>query len=251
MKRILLAFFFWLTFITSALAEEINWSLDPNSIVEKSMSGSGYYSEGAGNAYNIKDNDVTTNYGVNCFAPPYPYPTTSSYSYTCTITLPQPVYLNRIEIIHGGIIKMGDASWYVDICRNDNWYNVLNGNIASITTTASNTIGLNNVTKVRVGSNATCHSGSLNSYQSGFAAYFISELRIWGAPPYVDIGLKAYDGTGVIKIACEPTEILTSPLRIHKNGITYGIILVDPADNRASKFRIKTNYGVKALAKLD
>ena len=64
-----------------------------------------------------------------------------------------------------------------------------------------------------------------------------------------DIGLRAYDGTAIIKIGCEDGP-LTSPLRISKNGATYGILLVAPDAANASKFRIQTTSGVKALMKL-
>jgi hypothetical protein len=68
-------------------------------------------------------------------------------------------------------------------------------------------------------------------------------------PPANDIGLRAYDGTGTIKIACE-VGTATSPLRISKNGTTYGILLVATNDTTASKIRIPTSSGVKAVMKL-
>ena len=80
------------------------------------------------------------------------------------------------------------------------------------------------------------------------ACGWIYELQGWGV---VDIGLRAYDGNGIVKIACEPAGVLSSPLRIHKNGTTYAIVLVDPADARASKIKIRTSSGVKALAKVN
>ena len=67
---------------------------------------------------------------------------------------------------------------------------------------------------------------------------------------YIDCGLKAYDGTQIIIFACEPTGTVTSPLRISKGGTTYGIILVDPTNASASKFKIQTNAGIKVLMKL-
>jgi hypothetical protein len=63
----------------------------------------------------------------------------------------------------------------------------------------------------------------------------------------VDIGLRMYDGATIIRIACEPPGTLTSPLRISKNGTTYGILLTAPNGANASKFRIQTSSGVKAL----
>ena len=67
---------------------------------------------------------------------------------------------------------------------------------------------------------------------------------------YVDIGLRIYDGSGTIQVACEPSGTLTSALRIRKGTTTYGIVLVDTTDSNASKIRIKTNSGIKAIAKL-
>ena len=47
-----------------------------------------------------------------------------------------------------------------------------------------------------------------------------------------------------------PPGSLASPLRIRQNGLTYGILLVDPASPDASHIRIRTSAGVKALKKL-
>jgi len=71
----------------------------------------------------------------------------------------------------------------------------------------------------------------------------------WIYPAYIDIGLRVYDGTAIISIACEPAGTLTSPLRIAKNGIIYGIVLVDPSDPDATGIRVQTSAGVKALRK--
>jgi len=65
----------------------------------------------------------------------------------------------------------------------------------------------------------------------------------------VDIGLRYYDGTSVKTIACT-TDLTNNPLRIHKNGTTYAIVLVDPTDASASKIRIKTPSGIKAWKEL-
>jgi hypothetical protein len=67
--------------------------------------------------------------------------------------------------------------------------------------------------------------------------------------PCIDIGLRVYDGTATIRIACEPEGTLTSPLRIAKNGTIYGIVLVAPSDPHASRMRIQTSSGVRALRK--
>ncbi len=63
----------------------------------------------------------------------------------------------------------------------------------------------------------------------------------------IDIGLRAYDGTEIITIACEPESAVSSALRIGKDSKIYGIVLVGPTDTDASSIRIKTSSGVKAL----
>jgi len=63
----------------------------------------------------------------------------------------------------------------------------------------------------------------------------------------IDIGLRVFDGTAVLPIAAEPVGTLTSPLRIAKNDWIYGVVLVDIADPNATKIRINTSSGPKAL----
>lgn len=67
---------------------------------------------------------------------------------------------------------------------------------------------------------------------------------------FIDIGLRVHNGSEIVAIAAEPTEALTSPLRIAKNGTIYGIVLVDPGDPNDSGVRIQTSGGIKALRKL-
>jgi len=69
--------------------------------------------------------------------------------------------------------------------------------------------------------------------------------------PNYDCGLRAISGNQKIPLGCEPFGILTSPLRIAKNGNIYGIILVDPANPLAAKFKIKTSSGIKAFVDLN
>jgi len=66
---------------------------------------------------------------------------------------------------------------------------------------------------------------------------------------YIDIGLRVYNGTEIVKIAGEPLGTLTSPLRIEKNGNIYGIVLVDLGDPNESGVRIQTSSGIKGLRK--
>ncbi len=65
-----------------------------------------------------------------------------------------------------------------------------------------------------------------------------------------DCGLRIFDGTAIVKAACQPTGSTTSPLRIGKNGVVRGIVLVDIADPKASSVRMKTASGIKVIKKL-
>jgi hypothetical protein len=66
---------------------------------------------------------------------------------------------------------------------------------------------------------------------------------------FQDIGLRVYNGTEIVYIATEPAGTLTSSLRIAKNGVIYGIVLVAPGDANDSGLRIQTSSGIKALRK--
>ncbi len=64
-----------------------------------------------------------------------------------------------------------------------------------------------------------------------------------------DCGLRGYDGNKIIIFACENPAV--SKLHISKNGVNYGVGLVLPTDVNASKFKITTSLGVRALKMLD
>ncbi len=66
----------------------------------------------------------------------------------------------------------------------------------------------------------------------------------------VDAGLRAYDGTAIIELACEGPGSTNSPLRFDKNGTNYGILLGVTNSPNASKFRIQSSSGVRSLLKL-
>ena len=66
---------------------------------------------------------------------------------------------------------------------------------------------------------------------------------------FIDIGLRLYDGSEIVKIACEQGTP-TSPLRISKYGTTYGIALVDIGTPYATGIIIQTSTGPKAMRKL-
>ena len=78
---------------------------------------------------------------------------------------------------------------------------------------------------------------------------YIYETQVWGNN-YIDIGLRIYDGTSIVKIAIEPAATLYSRLRIVKNGIVYAVALVPILDPNGSKIRIRTaTVGTYALRK--
>ncbi len=83
----------------------------------------------------------------------------------------------------------------------------------------------------------------------------IYELKAFGpaAPLYIDIGLKVYNGTDPVPIACcDPAGTETSPLKIvGTDGITYDVALVEPTDPIASVVRIQTSSGIEALRKYE
>jgi len=66
----------------------------------------------------------------------------------------------------------------------------------------------------------------------------------------LDCGLRMHDGTSARKIICENPS--ASSLRVYKAGGPangYGVLLTNPATVDASRFRVQTPAGVKALAR--
>jgi len=67
----------------------------------------------------------------------------------------------------------------------------------------------------------------------------------------INCGLKGYDGSATIAFGCEPSGTLTSALRMYDGSAIYGIKLVDTTDPNATKFRVQTSGGTKAIMKCD
>lgn len=103
----------------------------------------------------------------------------------------------------------------------------------------------NDVTKVKL---EVYNNASTGGIGAGQAIHYTYELRAFGLV-YEDIGLRVFDGTQTVSIAGEPLGTLTSPLRIAKDGVIYGIALVDVGDPNESGIRIRTSSGIKALRK--
>ncbi len=64
------------------------------------------------------------------------------------------------------------------------------------------------------------------------------------APPAYYHGLKV-QGVGELALC----DVGSHPLRVRKGGTTYGVELVETGDPNASKIRIKTSVGIKAIRK--
>ena len=94
---------------------------------------------------------------------------------------------------------------------------------------------------------STMRTANCGACSSGYVCNASNTCQL---APETDCGLRGYDGTSTIKFACEPAGTLTSKFRINKNGVTYGVVLVSTADAMASKFRINTSSGIKALKRL-
>ena len=84
---------------------------------------------------------------------------------------------------------------------------------------------------------------------SFFAVFTFLIVNVSAVSAAVDCGFHFKDSSAIVKASCEPAGTLTSPLRIRKNNTTYGIELVDLANASATKMRIKTAQGVKAVKK--
>lgn len=70
-----------------------------------------------------------------------------------------------------------------------------------------------------------------------------------GGGSFVDCGVSIQTGSGPVALSCEPSGTVTSQLRIYKGSEWRGLGLVPEGDPNASKLRIQTSSGVKALRK--
>ncbi|MFA6198269.1 MAG: right-handed parallel beta-helix repeat-containing protein [Patescibacteria group bacterium] len=108
----------------------------------------------------------------------------------------------------------------------------------------------NNVTNTfATSTNGTTWTGLGSSVFTNNGAAF--DLA-WGTTPLpgeTDCGLRVYDGIQTLHFACVPAGPTTSELRVKQNGSTYSIVLVPPGDPNATRVRINTNNGIKALKK--
>jgi len=171
-------------------------------------------------------------------------------SFDSIITWGTPIaQLNSIEVVAG---RWGNQFYrlrvYID--TGAGWQQVADSGDMKPALVGANTYTYNtgapwyNVQRIKVNSYTQCASFS-------HADYRLFELRAFGpsAPSYQDIGLRVKTPSGVVSIAAE-IGAPTSPLRIAKGGVVYGIVLVDPGDPYDSGVRIKVSGALKALRKL-
>lgn len=226
------------------MAQEKNWCIDPGSTVSSKIEKTiGMLDVMAGTPNNVRDNDINTYYWLRGHCP-----YVLDVGYYLDVTFPKIVgQINRVELVHryysaytnfpgtATLRLFYEGSWH-DIFIKD-----FTGN--NPVTTNSQTGDWHNVEKVELYFRVK-GSGSHPVFD-----HYAYELRAWGGPAYIDIGVRVYDGTQVVAIACEPDTSVTSSLRISRNGRTYGVVLVDPTDSNASKVRVQTKSGIKALRK--
>jgi len=113
------------------------------------------------------------------------------------------------------------------------------------------TISNNAIIDARGGNNSTQNGGTIKifSVYDNYRTNRIFSGRLYEYEYKENIGYKVFDGTNRITIACEPEEYSISPLSIRKSGVNYSVKLVNPSHPKASKIKIQTAEGVKALQK--
>jgi len=235
---ILIILFLSIIFVTKTVsAEDINYALDGTATFngisyEPHHAAPTWYSV----ASNINDNNISTYVGFDCIL-------WADYEAIVEFTEVVPV-INKVNYTR---------EWKTFFGSNEKVYLYYGGDWHLINTYHPTGSGVgtmeitkggpwNNVSKIKL--------YALMSVGSGGARHHLFELRAFGPPDYMDIGLRVFNGTEVVSIAAEPEGTLTSPLRIAKNGVIYGIALVDPGDPNDSGVRIQTSSGIKALRRL-
>ncbi len=102
------------------------------------------------------------------------------------------------------------------------------------------------------GGSATVNGGTLKifyaeNYTAGTYASGRVLVQTYESSADIDIGLRLFDGQQNIAIAAEPSGSLTSPLRIAKNGMVYGLPLVETNSASAAPFFIQMPDSIRAL----
>lgn len=236
-------FIIWGLFLVSGASADINWATSANNatIVETARSG------GPTNTINkIIDGDINSYYKL------YRIDNEANHDWAIVttsveITFAQPLtILNEIKYKwyrNSGCAGMEEGhrrNVIISIKKDGLWSQIGTSTAEQVTIPGP----WDNVTDVR----GYFEEMRKVAHGTVWAELRIYEIEAWGFI-YQDIGLRVYNGSETIAIAAEPTGTLTSPLRIAKNGVIYGIVLVDPGDTNDSGVRIQTSSGIKALRK--
>ena len=151
-------------------------------------------------------------------------------------------------------------AWDNNAGQSASGYNVYRSTTLGFTPSASNKIGTTTSTNVYVDHDvlpSTTYYYRVNAFNGAIESASSNEATsatgMCSGPfinSFLDIGLRAYDGEKIVKIAAENGP-LTSPFRVSKGGVVYGIALVDLNDPRASNIKVETLFGPKAFMKLE
>ncbi|OGR42840.1 MAG: hypothetical protein A2X28_10830 [Elusimicrobia bacterium GWA2_56_46] len=107
-------------------------------------------------------------------------------------------------------------------------------------------VNLSTLTVIGLGCGVEYYARLGSRNWGGLANYNIAgstETQTW------DCGLRFFDGTQNVINACEYPGVMTSRFRIFNKGINFGVILIDPAKPKASRWRIMTPEGIRAVRK--
>lgn len=239
----------------SALAQEVNLALDGTPIFTLTENDNldNIYS----NAPDMNDDDIGTRVGFYALKESGGHYVGGTYEAVLEFADPIPT-INKIEFYR--YWQMTDAHEPTGYERTyleynyDSVWNLIDtrsySSLGSSTGTIEITAGApwSDVTKIKVVARMNAYTFA---WQDTRTAHYLYELRAFGpaAPSFQDIGLRMQAPSGTVLIAAE-IGTPTSPLRIAKNGVIYGIVLVDTSDPDASSIRIQTNSGIKALRKI-
>lgn len=246
---ILMLFLLSIVFLSNfALAQEINYSLTGTPEFNKiSLVGAGI--SWLGTASDMKDGNLGSYMGFGDIMPGRGNNYSGEFEAVVTFASIVP----EITKVQYNISGRADGRVVDGIVKTYLWYSGAWREIDSRKSRYTGEVEINgpwfNVEKVKVYVWAKIPS---NCNKAGGCAFYrhLNELRALGPQVYQDIGLRVFDGTDIVAIAAE-NGTATSPLRIAKGGVVYGIVLVNPGDANDSGIRIRLASGeTKALRKL-
>jgi len=223
-----------------------NWCLEPGASASANII-TGSESSGSSGIASIHDNSEATYYGVGVTVPPG---VPGFYSFTAEVDFGE----SADTISKVALVSETGGTGACTLCKLSLYYGGAWRDVLTIysgaganwgKTTDEQTGTWNNVTKIRV----TGQGGCFSSGSPSAATLANYELRAWGPPNYIDIGLRIKTSNGIIKIGCKTLEG-AHKLRIRKGGTTYGIPLLATDDASASGVRIFDGSTVKAIKKV-